>query len=35
MKIVKLRETKHEEDFIPFEIGKRGIEIREMEKFKV
>jgi len=35
LKIVKLRRTKHEEDFIPFEITKRGIEIKEKEKFKI
>ncbi len=34
MKIIKMRQTKHEEDFIPFEIGKQGVGVRKIEKFK-
>jgi len=34
LKIVKLRETKHEEDCLPFEINKKGIRVKEKERIK-
>ena len=35
LKIVKMRKTKHEEDFIPFTFGKKGIELSKKDTFKV
>lgn len=35
LKVVKMRQTKHKEGFVPFEFAREGIEVREKEKFKV
>ncbi|MBI3412544.1 MAG: AAA family ATPase [Candidatus Aenigmarchaeota archaeon] len=35
LQVIKMRRTKHEQDHVPFEIGKNGLEIMKKEKIEI